>query len=794
MEQNVANLPVLALRGMTIFPNMLMHFDVERTMSIHALEKAMEGNQDIFLVSQREIAVDTPSEKDLYDIGTVSHIRQILRVSDSDVRVMIEGKTRARMLGLLSSDQYLYATVELLSEPKAPAKPGLKAEALLRQCYGTFGDYHEVAPKMTTEVFANVLSCRDPGYLADYIAQNTGLRHEDKQVILEELNPLKRLEKLNGILARELEVLLLEQDLDGKVRERMAKIQKDYVLREQMKVLKEELGEGDNDAEASEYEEKIRALNLKPEIEEKLLKEAERLSKQPFGSSEGTVLRNYLDLCLELPWNKSTEDTLDVEAVKKTLEADHFGLEKVKERMLEYIAVRQRNPGMKGQIICLVGPPGVGKTSIGISVARALNRKLARVSLGGVHDEAEIRGHRKTYVGSMPGRIMNALIQCGSNNPLMLLDEIDKMGGDWRGDPASALLEVLDSEQNSAFRDHYIELPFDLSKVMFITTANTIDTIPRPLLDRMEIIEIGSYTDEEKVQIAKKYLLPKEMKENGIARGELKVSDAAIRAVIAGYTRESGVRTLRRELGGICRKTAMRLVGGKIKQVSVTPKNIGEFLGPVKVHPEVRGAGKEPGVVTGLAWTEVGGEILEVEVNILDGSGKLEPTGNLGDVMKESVHAAVSCLRSRAGRLGIAPDFYKTKDIHVHFPEGAVPKDGPSAGITIATAIVSALTGRKVRRDIAMTGEITLRGRVLPIGGLREKTMAAYRNGIKTVIIPRENMPDLEDIDQTVRAQLRFIPADTIDDVLAAALPRDSVIRAANAVERARPREKAIRQ
>ncbi|HIX31933.1 MAG TPA: endopeptidase La [Firmicutes bacterium] len=771
MEQNRIDMPVLALRGLTIFPNMLMHFDVEREISVKALEAAMEQNQDIFLVAQREIATEVPGQDDLYTVGTVSHIRQILRVSDGNVRVMIEGRQRAHLDRLLQATPYLLGAVELLEDQKLPARGTLMTEALLRQCYSLFSEYHEAMPRMSSDVLTTVLSSRDPGYLADYIAQNTGIRYQDKQEILEELRPLERLKNLNTILARELEVIGIEQELEEKVRERLARLQKDYILREQLKVLQEELGEGDPNSEAMEYQEKIMALDLPEEVREKLLKETDRMAKQPYGSAEGSVLRNYLDVCLELPWNQRSEDRVDVAEARKILDQDHFGLQKVKERILEYLAVRQINPDAKGQILCLVGPPGVGKTSIAISMARAMNRKLARLSLGGVRDEAEIRGHRKTYVGAMPGRIVNAIVQCGSMNPLMVLDEIDKLGSDYRGDPSAALLEVLDSAQNHAFRDHYLEIPLDLSDVMFVTTANTTDTIPRPLLDRMEVIELPSYTDEEKVQIAKRYLLPRQMKATGLKRSQLRITDAALRAVIDGYTRESGVRRLEREMGALCRKAAVRLVEDPALQLSVTPKNLQELLGPVKIHPEVRGAGKDAGVVTGLAWTAVGGELLEVEVNLMDGAGKLECTGNLGDVMKESIHIAVSCLRSRAKKLGLDPEFYKNRDIHVHFPEGAVPKDGPSAGITITTAIVSALTGQKVRRDLAMTGEISLHGRVLPIGGLREKTMAALRNGVKIVVIPKDNVPDLEEIDQSVRAQLTFVPVETIDEVLARALP-----------------------
>ena len=771
MEQTIMEMPVLALRGLAIFPNMHVHFDVEREISAKALEWAMENNQDIFLVAQKDIVTELPTENDLYEIGTVSHIRQILRVSESNVRVMIEGKKRARLHRVMDSTPYLLGEIEVLEDEQIPEDSELLQEALLRQCYSAFGEYHDAAPRMTAEVLANVLSSRDPGYLADYIAQNINLRYQDKQSILEELRPLERLKDINTLLEREMEVMAIEEELEGKVRERIAKTQKDYILREQLRVLQDELGEGDTGSEAMEYEEKILKLNLPKEISEKLLKETDRMAKQPYGSAEGSVLRNYLDICLELPWNQYNEDRMDVNEARKILDRDHFGLEKVKERILEYLAVQQINPEAKGQILCLVGPPGVGKTSIAMSVANAMNRKLARLSLGGVRDEAEIRGHRKTYVGAMPGRIVNALIQCGSMNPLMVLDEVDKLGNDYRGDPSAALLEVLDNAQNISFRDHYLEIPLDLSKIMFITTANTTDTIPRPLLDRMEVISLPSYTDEEKLQIAKKYLLPRQMEASGIKKAQLKVSDAALRAVISGYTKESGVRNLERMMGTICRKTAIRLVDGSVEKLSLTPKNLQEIVGPFKVHPEVRGAGKDAGIVTGLAWTSVGGELLEVEVNLMEGTGKLECTGNLGDVMKESIRIAVSCLRSRAKELGIEPDFYKNNDIHVHFPEGAIPKDGPSAGVTITTGIVSALIGQPVRRDLAMTGEISLHGRVLPIGGLREKTMAALRNGVKTVVIPAGNVPDLEEIDQSVREQLTFVPAETVEDVLREALP-----------------------
>ena len=777
MEPTTLNIPVLALRGLTVFPHMSLTFDVERRISIAALERAMEGDQDIFLVTQREIGVNMPGETDLYAVGTVSHIVQILRLSATSVRVMVEGRQRAHLRRLWQTEPFLQANVALLEEEPTSAAMGAspRTEALLRQTYNLFNDYAQQAGSLPEEVLTTVMDCRDPGYLADYIAQNTALRYTDKQEILEEPAPFIRLRKLNAFLARENNVLGFEHEMEGKVREQLAQSQREQILRTQIRVLQNELGEGDDpDDEIQSYRDRIQALQLDEDATKHLMKEVNKLAKQPFGSAESGVIRNYLDVCLEMPWNTETKERVSVDAARKVLEKDHFGLEKVKERILETIAVRQMNPEGKGQIICLVGPPGVGKTSIAISVAKALNRKLARLSLGGVRDEADIRGHRKTYIGSMPGRIIEAISRSGSMNPLLLLDEIDKLGNDYRGDPASALLEVLDSEQNYAFRDHYLELPVDLSKVMFITTANTTETIPRPLLDRMEVIQLSSYTDEEKLQIARRHLLPKQMEEHGIKKGTLRVGDDVLRAVIRDYTRESGVRQLERRLAAICRKADMRLLTGTVKRVTITEKELPKLLDCQPFPPALHTEKEEVGVVNGLAWTEAGGELLEVEVNVMEGSGKLELTGNLGDVMKESAQAALSCLRSRAATLGIEADFYKTKDIHVHFPEGAVPKDGPSAGIAVTTAMLSALTGRKVKAGVAMTGEVTLRGRVLPIGGLKEKTMAALRNGIGTVLIPVDNVRDLEEIDQTVRAALRFVPVATVDEVFAAALCPES--------------------
>ena len=769
METITKNIPALALRGLTVFPRMTASFDVEREISVRALERAMETGQEIFLVTQRELGVELPEEKDLYEVGTVARVIQILRASNSMMRVVMEGGSRARLRRLWQREPFLQAQVELIGEEKSP-RHGTRTEAMLRQTYALFGEYSELLPKQPESIFTTVMDATDPGFLADFIAQNSNLRYQDKQSVLEELRPLMRLRRVNEILKREISVIAMEQDIESKVRERVGQIQKDMILREQVKVLQNELGEGDSDAEFDEYRTRICACRLPEETEKKLLKDVDRLSRQPFGSAEASVLRNYLDTVLDMPWGVETKERVSVETARRRLDRDHYGLEKVKERILEFIAVRRLNPDAKGQIICLVGPPGVGKTSIALSIAKAMNRKVARLSLGGVRDEADIRGHRKTYIGAMPGRIIEAISRSGSMNPLLVLDEVDKMGSDGRGDPASALLEVLDSEQNYAFRDHYLEIPVDLSRVMFIMTANTLDTIPRPLLDRMEIIEIPSYTDEEKVQIAQRHLLPKERQAHGLTASSLRVDESAIRAAIALYTRESGVRSLERQLGKICRKAAMQLATSDVKRVTVTEKNIKDFLGAPRAAQEKIPEKDLVGVVNGLAWTEVGGEILPVEVGVMDGSGKVELTGNLGDVMQESCRAALSCLRQRAQELGIAPDFYKTKDIHIHFPEGAIPKDGPSAGIAIATAVLSALTGQAVHRDVAMTGEITLRGRVLAIGGLREKTMGALRAGVHTVILPKENEKDLDEIDPLVREKLRFVPVETVDAVFAEAL------------------------
>ena len=772
MEPVTRNLPTVALRGLTVFPRMNTSFDVERAISVAALERALETEQEIFLVTQREIGTELPEEKDLYEIGTVSRVTQILRVSERTLRVMMEGVSRARLRRLWQREPFLQAQVELIDEPESTRR-GTRTEALMRQTYTNFAEYAELTQKLPDEVYATIMGAEEPGYLADFIAQQINHRYQDKQLILDELQPLSRLRRMNELLVREVDVIGMEQEIESKVRSRVGQIQRDFVLREQIKVLQHEIGEGDTDEELDGYRERIKAAKLTEEIEKKLLKDVDRLSKQPFGSAEASVLRNYLDTVLEMPWGVETKERASVAQAKKILDQDHFGLEKVKERILEFIAVRQLNPQAKGQILCLVGPPGVGKTSIALSVARATNRKVARLSLGGVRDEADIRGHRKTYIGAMPGRIVEGISRAGAMNPLLVLDEIDTLSVDAHGDPASALLEVLDSEQNNSFRDHYLEIPVDLSRVMFIMTANTTDTIPRPLLDRMELIELPSYTDEEKVQIALRHLLPKQKEAHGIGKTAFRMDETALRSVISLYTRESGVRQLERQLAKLCRKAAMTFATSSVKRITVTGNNLKDYLGTPRYTREKTSDKDLIGVVNGLAWTEVGGEILPVEVSVMDGTGKLELTGNLGDVMQESCRAAVSCLRARVAELGIPTDFYKTRDIHIHFPEGAVPKDGPSAGIAIATATLSALTNRPVRHDIAMTGEITLRGRVMPIGGLREKTMAALRAKLCTVILPKENEKDLDEIDQSVREKLHFIPVETVDAVFAEALRYD---------------------
>lgn len=767
-----ARLPMLALRGLVVYPNMVLHFDVGRKKSVLALNEAMGNNQLVFLVTQKDIREDEPKDYDLYSVGVVAEVRQILKMPGDSLRVLVEGLYRAKLVDIIQEDPFMSAMVEELPLKTIRTKSQRDTtEALMRAVKDLFEEYSYLTPQMPKDYMLNVMASEDPVYLCEYIAGNLMLKTVDKQRILEESSPIRRLELLAQILEDENSVLTIEKDLYEKVKQQVDKNQREYFLREQMKVISSELGEGDSvQEEAMEYFDRIERLKLPKEAAEKLTKEAERLFKMPYNSQEASVIRTYLDTCLDLPWNKETKDKIDIAKAQRILDRDHYGLVKVKERILELLAVRALAPDITGQIICLVGPPGVGKTSIARSIAAALGRKYARISLGGVRDESDIRGHRKTYVGSMPGRIIDAIIRAGSKNALILLDEVDKLSHDFRGDPASALLEVLDSEQNKAFRDHYIEIPFDISNILFITTANDKNEIPAPLLDRMEVIELSSYTREEKFNIARKHLVAKQIKRNGLSTKSIKITDGAIYSIIDYYTREAGVRKLERAIASLCRKAAKRIVDGSQTKVVITDANIAEFLGARKFRPDDILKKNEVGVATGLAWTSVGGEIMMIEVNVVKGSGKIQLTGSLGDVMKESANIAVSYIRSKADKLKIDEDFYKERDIHIHAPEGAVPKDGPSAGVTMVTALVSALTGTPVKREVAMTGEITLRGRVLPIGGLKEKTMAAYRSGVKTVIIPEDNRADLEEIDETVRESLNFVFAEDIDTVLKTAL------------------------
>lgn len=762
-------LPLLALRGLVVFPGMVLHFDVGRPKSMLALNEAMAGEQTIFLVTQMDMADDDPDDTQLYNIGVVAKVRQVLKLPGDTLRVLVEGLYRARIEEIVQRDPFPIAVSRECFERRIVDE--LHAQALMRECRTYFETYAALAPKMAQDVAMGVMAADNPGYLADFIAANLPMPVEEKQEILSIGNMEKRIEALMVILERECDILELERGIHERVHEQIDQNQKEYYLREQLKVISDELGEADNPLEESEeYRAKIQALTLTSETREKLKKECDKLSKMPFGSHEATVVRNYLDTCLSLPWGKFTKDTLDLKAAKKILDRDHYGLEKVKERILETLAVRHLTSEAKGQVLCLAGPPGVGKTSIAKSLATAMGRQYVRVSLGGVRDEADIRGHRKTYIGAMPGRIITAIRQAGTANPLILLDEIDKMSNDFRGDPSAAMLEVLDTEQNASFTDHYLEIPFDLSNVLFVTTANNVEAIPAPLYDRMDVITLGSYTAEEKLHIAKNHLLRKQVKQHGLTLRQLRISNEVLRQIIEGYTREAGVRTLERTIGKICRKSARCIVENGVKSVTISAANLEEFLGPRRFKPDALPQQDEIGVVNGLAWTSVGGETMPVEVAILEGTGKIELTGSLGDVMKESARTAISYVRSRATVLGIPTDFYKTKDIHIHVPEGAVPKDGPSAGVTIATAIISALTGIPVRRDVAMTGEISLRGRVLPIGGLKEKTMAAYSHHMKIVIIPADNEPDLAEIEPVVRENVQFITANHLDVVIRNAL------------------------
>ena len=771
-NRNILELPTIPLRGVSIFPGSVTHFDVGREKSIKALEIAMVNEQTIFLTTQKDPDVEQPSPEDYYEVGTIAEVKQMLRMPGEIMRVLVEGRERARILEIQQENPHLSCQVEVCPDEYSQDDEA-ELEALSRSLMDAFAEYITMEGAFGQEVLSTVDGMGDLSAMADFIADNVAFRPEQKQELLETFDVCRRVEVLLGFLNEEIEIAKIENDISQKVRGQLNKSQKEYYLREQLRIIQEELGQEENvDAEVEKYLKQLRELNLPEAIHEKIENEINRLYKVQLSSAEGGVIRTYADWVLALPWNTVTTDNKDLTRAEKILNEDHYGLEKVKERILEYLAVKQLAEGLKGPILCLVGPPGVGKTSVAKSVARAMDRNFVRMSLGGVRDEAEIRGHRKTYIGSMPGRIISAIRDAKSANPVFLFDEIDKIGADYRGDPASALLEVLDPEQNKEFTDHFLEVPFDLSKVMFITTANTTSTIPRPLLDRMEVIEVSGYTEEEKVQIAKKYIIPKKTKEHGMTRSQLRISEGAIRDIINYYTRESGVRNMEREITSVCRKAARKIVQENQTTVSVTQRNLTDFLGKHRFLYDKIEKEPEVGTVTGMAWTTVGGETLTIEVSIMDGTGKISLTGQLGDVMQESAKAGLSYIRTHAVDLGIDPNFYKEKDIHIHIPEGAIPKDGPSAGISMCTAVVSALSKVPVRNDLAMTGEITLRGKVLPIGGVKEKVLAAHRAGIKTIILPKENERDIEDIPENVRKQLEFKLVETVGPVLETALVR----------------------
>lgn len=767
-------LPMVALRGLVVFPGAVVHFDVGRKQSISAIKEAMTAKKDIFLVAQKNAAQHEIDLYDLYNIGTVCEIKQLVRMPSGDAfRVVVEGKYRAALCGLVSKTPFFTASVMRTVESTESGN-SLKTEATVRHAKVLFEEYAEFSAPLAPDVAIGVTTRKDAGELADFIAANIPIEYALKQQVLEQSNKLKRLETLCVILLKEIDLLRVESEIDSKVQQQMDENQREYYLREQMKAISAELNGGESsDDEAEKYRNAIKKIGFKPEDEEKLLTECDRLAKMQSSSPESAVIRNYLDEVLALPWNKYTKDNLDIKKARKILERDHYGLDEVKDRILELLAVRKLAPDIKGQIICLAGPPGVGKTSVAKSLAHAMNRKYARISLGGVRDEAEIRGHRRTYIGAMEGNIMDALKRTKSANPLILLDEIDKLSSDYKGDPSSALLEALDPEQNNAFRDHYIDIPFDLSKVLFVTTANDLATIPAPLRDRMEIIELYSYTFNEKFNIAKKHLIPKQLKQYGLKASQLKIRDDALTLIIEGYTKEAGVRTCERVISKVLRKEAVKFAEGFDGKITVKASDLEELLGPRKFKDDSLVKEDRVGVVNGLAWTSVGGEMLQIEALVTEGTGKLELTGSLGDVMKESAKTAYSFMRSVTDEYSIPEDFYKSKDVHLHFPEGAVPKDGPSAGIGITTALASALSGRKVNANIAMTGEVTLTGRVLAIGGLKEKSMAAYKNGIKTVIIPEDNMSDIKQFDSEVKKAITFVPVSDVNEVLSLALVED---------------------
>ena len=792
VERKTLHLPTIALRGLVVFPNNLVHFEVGREKSIAAVEWAMANNSNVFLVAQKSMDTTEPQQADLFSYGVVAEVKQVLRVSGDLVKVLVEGKYRAKLSALDASGDFLLSAVRPAPVRAGKADDAVETEALLRALKAGFDEYLGMNPRLGKDVVFAIVSSDDPAFLSEYMPANLLFRYEDKQAVMDEGTLNGRLKKLIEMLRRECQVMKIEKEIAEKVNESMDKNQRDYYLHEQLHIISDELGEGDDThAEADEYRRRITGLHLAEDSEKKLLKEVDRLAKMQGSNQEATVIRTYLDTCLDLPWNTFTVDDLDISRAQQILDRDHYGLKKVKDRILETLAVRKLAPDVKAQIICLVGPPGVGKTSIARSIAESLGRKYVRISLGGVRDEAEIRGHRRTYIGAMPGKIITAMISAKSANPLMLLDEIDKLAGDFRGDPAAALLEALDPEQNCTFNDHFIDIPFDLSHVLFITTANDLGSIPGPLRDRMDVIELPSYTRVEKYNIARKHLLPKQLKACGLT-GKVTLSQSALYGIIDGYTREAGVRNLERTITSVLRKCARKIAAGEVESVSVTGTMLEQLLGPRFVKPDFLNRTNAVGIANGLAWTSVGGETLPIEVQVMDnGSGKITVTGSLGDVMKESAQLAVTWVRVHAAEYGIDPEKLKKCDLHIHAPEGAVPKDGPSAGVTLTTALVSCLSGIPVRGDVAMTGEITLHGNVLPIGGLREKSMAAYREGMKTVLIPKDNEPDLYEVDDEVKKNLTFLPMQSLTQVLNAALLKPQNAKKAKAPSRTHAKKKA---
>ena len=768
-------MPLIPLRGLTVYPNMVIHFDVGREKSILALERAMMLNQTIFLTAQKDVETDLPTRKDFFKVGTVAKVKQMLKLPGDNIRVLVDGQYRAKIADLIQEVPYFLARVEKIEEPVIKNKTA-EHKALMRTALNLFNEYLAANPKMSADIFPGMEAIEDPGRLADIIASNMELKPEEYQQVLETLNLSKRLQVVIELLTKENEIMKLEGKISDKVKARMNQSQKEYYLREQIKAIHEELGEESTEDEAAGWQKAMESLELPPVVVKKLEQEISRFKKMPSNAPDAAVIRNYVEIILSLPWNSRTESEIDLIKAKKILDEDHYGMDKVKDRVLEYLAVQallvRKEDGAvdKGPILCLVGPPGVGKTSIVRSIARAIGREFVHMSLGGVRDEAEIRGHRRTYIGAIPGRVMTAIKECGKSNPVFLFDEVDKIGSDFRGDPASALLEVLDPEQNREFVDHYLEVPFDLSGVMFITTANTTETIPRPLLDRMEVIELSGYTEEEKYNIAKRYLVPKQIKNCGLTASDISINKAAIHDLINFYTRESGVRGLEKQISNLCRKAARKVLEGADTKQSITSKNLEKYLGKKRFHYDKLLGNNEVGVATGLAWTIVGGDTLFIETAVLPGQGHIQLTGQLGDVMQESAKAAISCIRANASKLGIDESFYKEKDIHIHVPEGATPKDGPSAGVTMYTSVVSALTGRPVRKDVAMTGEITLRGKILPVGGIKEKVLAAHRMGIKKILLPQDNRKDMEELPQIVKDEVEFVLLDRADDAIREAL------------------------